>query len=134
MGDERKQWCTTGGGTFAVSSSNMCQAGNSNFGGVWTTSLPAVLHCSCLQGYYCLTLKLTIVAGSGRMGGYIPVPPYDLHSMTQVHTASQAAHSCAAHTSSQAVQPSWSMAGVRFQAPPQLEAAFATCISAAGGI
>jgi hypothetical protein len=36
-----------------------------------------------LQGYYCLMLKLTIVQGTGRMGGYLPVPPFDLHSITQ---------------------------------------------------
>jgi hypothetical protein len=44
-----------------------------------------VLLCCCtVQAYYCLTLKLTIIQGTGRMGGYIPVPPFDLHSMTQV--------------------------------------------------
>jgi hypothetical protein len=43
--------------------------------------------CLTPQGYYCLMLKLTIVAGTGRMAGYIPVPPNDLHSMAQVGPA-----------------------------------------------
>lgn len=53
-----------------------------------------VLLCCCTaQGYYCLTLKLTIIQGTGRMGGYIPVPPFDLHSMTQVRLLDNKVHS-----------------------------------------
>jgi len=44
---------------------------------------------AALQGYYCLTVKLTIVQGSGHMAGYIPVPPFDLHTITQVSAAAE---------------------------------------------
>lgn len=41
-------------------------------------------HSALLQGYYCLSLKLTIKAGTGRLDGSIPVPPSDLHRTTEV--------------------------------------------------
>jgi hypothetical protein len=44
----------------------------------------AFVPCAHPQGYYCLTVKLTVVAGTGVMGGYLSVPPFDLHSITQV--------------------------------------------------
>lgn len=39
-----------------------------------------------MQGYYCMNIKLTIVAGSGLVGS-LAVPVTDLHSTTQVRLA-----------------------------------------------
>lgn len=54
--------------------------------------LPAtkgLAFCCILQGYYCLTIKLTIIAGSGLIGS-AAVPLVDLWSTTQVRLTFEA--------------------------------------------